>query len=148
MATIRISNAGINRIKEHEALRLKAYKDAVGKWTIGYGHLILPHEQALIGTTLTDGEAESLLRSDLAKAETTVNRLVKTALTGNQYDAIVSLVFNIGVGNFERSTMLVKINNGDYEGAAAEFPRWVYAEGKQLPGLIARRAKEQSLFLT
>jgi len=148
MASIRISRAGINKIKEHEALRLEPYRDAVGKWTIGYGHLIKPDEQHLVtGGKITEAKAEALLRDDLENAEAAINRLVKVPITGNQYDALVSFVFNVGEGAFADSTMLRKLNAGDYDGAAAEFPRWTKAGGMQLPGLVARRAKEQTLFL-
>ena len=84
MASIKISNAGINKIKKYEALRLKPYQDSVGKWTIGYGHVILPNEQYLMDG-ITKETAENLLRNDLVNAEKTINKAVKVPLTGNQY---------------------------------------------------------------
>ena len=149
MATIRISKAGINKIKVHEALKLYPYQDVAGIWTIGYGHVIKPDEQHLkIGAPITEDYAEELLKEDIAVAEKAVNDLVKAPLTGNQYDALVSFVYNVGINAFEHSTMLSKINQGDYEGAAEEFPRWKYSGGKEVAGLLARRAREQNLFLT
>jgi lysozyme len=148
MASIKISKAGINKIKRYEALRLNAYQDSVGKWTTGYGHLILPNEDYLMTGAITETQAENLLKNDLAKVEKVINGAVQVPITGNQYDALVSLVFNIGAGNFMTSTLLKKLNEGDYEGAAAEFPRWSYADGKQLPGLMARRANEQNVFIS
>ncbi len=76
-----------------------------------------------------------------------VNRLVTVPLTQNQFDALISFVFNLGIGNFRTSTLLKKLNAGDYTGAAKEFPPWVRADGKQLPGLIKRRDAEKALFL-
>jgi lysozyme len=148
MATIRISRSGLEKIQQHEALRLTAYKDVAGKWTIGWGHLIQPHESHLIGATITHEQATELLRQDLARMEKAVNELVKVPITGNQYDALVSFVFNVGVNNFRKSTLLRKLNAGDYQGAALEFPRWKFAGGQVQAGLLARRAAEQSLFMT
>lgn len=150
MASIRISKAGVNKIIEHEGLRLKPYKDSAGLWTIGYGHLIkFPEEKYLLNPEgIIKKEAEKLLKHDLKPAEKAVNDFVKMPLTGNQYDALVSFVYNVGSGNFADSTMLRRLNVGDYDGAAAEFPKWKYAGGKENAGLLARRAKEQNLFLS
>lgn len=141
---MKISQSGIDKIKRHEALRLEPYQDEAGKWTIGYGHLLLPGEWF---DRIDEAKAEELLRQDLAIAEQAIKKLVKVTLNQNQYDALVSFVFNVGVGNFSRSTLLKKINLGDYAGAVAEFPRWKYAGGKESNILITRRKREQQLFM-
>lgn len=149
MATIKISANGLRKIKEFEGLKLTPYKDTAGKLTIGWGHLIkLPAEAELLRKEgITPEKAEKLLNDDLREAESAVNRLVKAPITGNQYDALVSFVYNIGQGAFSESTMLKHLNNGDYQSAANEFPRWRYAGGEESAGLVKRRAVEQQLFL-
>lgn len=149
MATIKISNKGLDNLKLSEALRLKPYKDIAGKWTIGWGHLIkIPEENYLLEQKgISEEKATQLLRQDLATAENAVNKLVTVPLTGNQFDALVSFVYNVGTGAFERSSMLRILNQGDYNGAASQFARWTYAGGQQSAGLVARRAREQSEFI-
>jgi lysozyme len=131
-------------IKDHEGLRLTAYKDGGGVWTIGYGHT---GSDVREGLTIPLSEAERLLTRDLRTAEGYVNRLVQVKLTQNQFDALVSFVYNLGGEAFANSTMLRLLNAGDYEGAAKQFPRWNKDNGKVVQGLINRRAKEQELFL-
>lgn len=138
-----ITRSGIDKIKRHEALRLEPYKDAADKWTIGYGHLLLPGEW---WNKITEPQAEDLLRKDLAIAESNINTVVKVPLNKNQYDALVSFVFNIGINAFTKSTLLRKLNAGDYVGATNEFKRWKYAGGKINTGLITRRQREETLF--
>ena len=122
---------------------LKAYKCPAGKLTIGYGHTSGVKENDII----TLEEAEQLFQKDLVIFENSINRLVLVALTQNQYDSLVSFVFNIGEGKFKKSTLLRKLNAKDYIGAAEEFPKWVYSKGKKLNGLVARRDAEKALFL-
>lgn len=132
-------------IKEWEQLRLEAYLPTPNdKWTIGWGHT----STAKKGMVITEQEAQALFDQDVAWAVDAVNSLVKVGLNQNQFDALVSFVFNIGTTNFRNSTLLRKLNNGDYEGAANEFPRWNKQKGKVLRGLVRRRAHEQELFLT
>lgn len=138
---------GIELIKQFESLSLKMYRDSAGLPTIGYGHLILKGE-VFPPTGISKRAAGILLQQDMRKAEKVINELVKAPLTQNQYDAVVSLVFNIGVGAFAKSTMLRKLNVGDVEGAASEFPRWNKAGGRMSAGLLKRRAIKQNLFLT
>lgn len=144
---MRIRN--VDAIKEHEALRLTAYlptKDDV--WTIGYGHT----KTARQGMVITEAQAEQLLRSDLAWVEDVIDRLVKVPLTQNQHDAVGSLIFNIGEGNFSKSTVLRKLNAGDYRGAADAFLMWNKQRDRQtgkmnvLRGLTKRRQQERDLF--
>lgn len=137
---------GIELIKGFEGLRLSKYQDVVGKWTIGYGHLILPSES--FPNPLTEKQAEDLLRKDLATSEAGVARLVKVKLSQQQFDALVSFTFNLGAGNLQSSTLLKKLNAGDYSGAAEELLRWNKAGGKEVAGLTRRRAAERKLFLS
>lgn len=134
---------GIALIKRYEALRLKAYKDPVGIPTIGYGHT---GEDVALGQTITEEEADALLRTDLIEAETAITRAVRVPLNPNQFSALVSLTFNIGVGAFLKSTLLKKLNAGDYKGAQAQFDRWNKAGGKVLPGLVKRRNSEEEMY--
>ncbi|MGF6476608.1 lysozyme [Pantoea dispersa] len=138
------SNNGINLIKRFEGLRLEAYRDSVGIPTIGYGHT----HGVKMGDVITGAQADAFLREDLQVAELTINTNVKVKLTQGQFDALASFVFNLGSGNFVKSTLLKKLNTGDYAGAADEFGKWVNAGGKKLPGLVKRRAAEREVFLT
>lgn len=112
------------------------------KWTAGYGHTHGVTEQ----TTCTMAEAEEWLRQDVASAVATVNASVRVHLTQHEFDALVSLVFNIGAPNFLSSTMLRKLNAADYAGASAEFPRWDKQAGAVLNGLHTRRVAEERYF--
>jgi len=134
---------GLNIIKEFEGLRLQAYKCPADRWTIGYGHTA----GVSANDVITEAQATSLLCQDVAESERAVNHYVHGPLTQNQFDALVSFVFNLGVGNFRTSTLLKKLNAGDNDGAAQEFGRWIHAGGKALPGLVRRRAAERALFL-
>lgn len=141
---MKVSNNGINLIKRFEGLELKAYKDSVGILTIGYGHT----HAVKAGDVITGEQADTFLREDLQVAELTINTNVKVKLTQGQFDALASFVFNLGSGNFVKSTLIRKLNAGDYAGAADEFGKWVNAGGKKLPGLVKRRAAEREVFLT
>lgn len=138
------SNNGINLIKRFEGLRLEAYRDSVGIPTIGYGHT----HGVKMGDVITGAQADAFLREDLKVAELTINANAKVKLTQGQFDALASFVFNLGSGNFAKSTLLEKLNTGDYAGAADEFEKWVNAGGKKSPGLVKRRAAEREVFLT
>ncbi|MNL10554.1 Lysozyme RrrD [compost metagenome] len=131
-------------IKTAEGLRLTAYKDGGGVWTIGYGHTGADVRE---GLTIPLSEAERLLTRDLRVAENHVNGAVKVKLTQNQFDALVSFVYNVGGEAFRSSTMLKKLNTGDYLGAADQFPRWNKDNGKVVDGLTNRRREERELFL-
>lgn len=142
---MKTGNKGVALIKQFEGLVLKVYKDAVGLPTIGYGHLIKAGEKF---TTLTEAEAESLLKSDLKQFEDCVAKVVTVPLNQNQFDALVSFAFNLGCANLKSSTLLKKLNAGDFAGAANEFLRWDKAGGKVLVGLTRRRTAEKTLFLS
>src|SRR5690349_12482420 len=112
------SDAGLELIHGSEACRLKRYRDTAGLWTIGWGHLIKKGETYV---TITRQEADAIFRRDLAGTEAAVRAAVKVPVGQNQFDALVSLAFNIGDGAFARSTLVRKLNRGDYRGAADEF---------------------------
>lgn len=133
----------IDLIKDCESCALKAYKCPAGVWTIGWGNT----SHAKAGLTCTQAQAYAWLNEDISKAEKIIIKALDGApVNQDQFDALVSFVFNIGGGNFQKSTMLKKIKAGDYNGAAAEFGKWIYAGGKILPGLVMRRATEKALF--
>ena len=134
---------GIQLIKSFEGLRLHAYQCQAGVWTIGYGHT----KGVKKGDMITELKAETLLVIDLQNSEYTVNKLVKAPLNQNQFDSLVSFVFNVGSGNFQKSTLLKKLNKKDYAGAANEFQKWIYANKKVSNGLKRRREAEKRLFL-
>jgi len=138
-----IGTNGLNLIKSFEGLRLRAYQCSANVWTIGYGHTA----DVRANDVITEEEALSFLRQDVAESERAVNQYVHVPLTQNQFDALVSFVFNLGVGSFRTSTLLKKLNAGDYDGVAQEFGRWIHAGGKKLPGLVRRREAERALFL-
>jgi len=141
---MQISQAGIDSLKQFEGYSADKYQDVAGLWTIGYGHLIKPGENF---ETINEATAEKLLRQDIGIAERAVNELVTVDLTQGQYDALVSFVYNVGAGAFKKSTLLRKLNIGDYVGALNELPRWNKAGGKIQQGLANRRVHEQQLFL-
>ncbi|GGA41601.1 glycoside hydrolase family protein [Okeania sp. KiyG1] len=148
-----ISQNCLNLIKKWEGLYLDAYLDPVGIPTIGYGTIRYPNgKKVQLGERITERNAEFYLKYQCDKVAEIVSRLVKVPLNQNQFDALVSFCYNVGTGAFERSTMLRKLNQGDYQGAANEFPRWVngVVNGvkQPLPGLVSRRADEQKLFNT
>ncbi|MEG0233115.1 MAG: lysozyme [Hafnia sp.] len=137
--------AGLRLIKEFEGLRLAKYLDAVGKWTIGYGHLILPNEN--YDQPISLDVANALLRADLKRTEEGVRNSVTVAINQNQFDALVSFAFNLGVGNLKSSTLLRLLNEGNIFAAADQFLRWNKAGGRELPGLTRRRRAERDLFI-
>jgi lysozyme len=100
-----------------------------------------------MGDKITQEQADQYLKEDMLQAENAVNKLVKVSLSQNQFDACVDFVFNLGEGNFSKSTLLKLINQGKFTEAANEFPRWNLCAGKPLAGLTRRRLAEQSLFL-
>ncbi|WP_174504577.1 lysozyme [Acidiphilium sp. C61] len=124
------------------------YRDAAGTWTIGYGSTSDETNTPITPTTppITRTTAETLARRDLATANQTVTRAVTVPLTPHQQAALIDFVYNLGAGNFLRSTLLRCLNNGDYTAAAAQFPRWDLANGILLAGLKRRREAEAALF--
>lgn len=141
-----ISKEGLDLIKSFEGLSLKAYPDpgtGGAPWTIGYGHT---GSDVSPGLVITEAKADELLRKDVARFEAGVRDLAGSHGTQHQFDALVSFAFNVGVENLRRSTLLRKHNEGDYSGAAAEFPKWNKAAGRVLAGLTRRRDAEARLY--
>lgn len=144
----KVSQEGKYFIAKHEGTVLKAYKDAVGVWTIGVGHTSMAgHPKVRPGMVISRAVAMEILENDLVKYTRAVLNNVHVDLNQNQLDALVSFCFNVGEGNLRKSTLLRKLNRGDYQGAANEFHRWNRAGGRVLRGLTRRRAEEKELFL-
>jgi len=143
---LRINDAGLQIIKDSEGLRLEAY-NLGGQWLIGYGHA----RTARAGMTITEAEAERLLREDVGDAENAVRSMVTVSVNVNQFSAMVSLAYNLGAGGFSRTGVLERINRGDYQGAADAFLNHdrarINGELQSIPHLTERREKERALFL-
>jgi lysozyme len=137
------SAKGLALTQQFEGCRLTAYQDQVGVWTIGYGHT---GPEVMPGLTITEEQSKALLTKDVCSAAACVNNLVNVILTQDEFDALVDFVFNLGAGAFKGSTMLRRLNAGDFEGAAAQFERWSRAGGVVVAGLLRRRQAEASLF--
>ena len=137
-----ISQNGIDLIKHFEGCELEAYKCPAGVWTIGYGHTkgIQP------GMVITEETANDMLVEELEEYENYINSMVKCPLLQNQFDALVSWVYNLGPANLQASTLLKVLNAGDYAGVPAQIMRWNKAGGKVLEGLTRRRQAEADLF--
>lgn len=144
---MKITDAGIKIIKDSEGLRLKAYLCPAGIWTIGWGHT----KDVTEDMEINEETAEMFLVSDLGSVDTHVRSLVHVPLSDNQFSALVSFAFNLGAGALAGSTLLKKLNSGDYQEAADEFPKWDHihwlGKSKELAGLHIRRQKEKEMFL-
>ena len=136
------SSEGISLIQKFEGCELEAYQCSAGVWTIGYGHT----KDVIKGMTITKEEAEQMLVDELHEYENYINEYVTVALSQNQFDALVSWVYNLGPANLKVSTMLKVLNKGQYEEVPAQMKRWNKAGGKVLEGLIRRREAEACLF--
>ena len=149
---MKTNDAALALICEFEGFVPRWYPDPAHGWkvpTIGYGHTDSaghPRYADDPNLTLTKADGKIILARDLAQYEAAVNRLVKVPLNENQFGALVSFTYNLGSGNLQSSTLLRKLNAGDYAGAGAEFGKWVEAGGKTLNGLVRRRAAERALF--
>ena len=130
-------------IKHFESLRLEAYQDSVGVWTIGWGHT---GEDVTKGKIITQAKAEEILKDDLQKFEKAVSDLLEIKLNDNQFSALVSFAFNLGPANLQTSTLLKLLNKNDQFNSAKEFVRWSKAGGVRLKGLVRRRISERNLF--
>jgi lysozyme len=141
---MKTGSKGIELIKSFEGFKAEAYLCPANVWTIGYGTT----SGVKRGQTVTIKEAEDLLQKDLVKFENTVNSAVKVKLTQDQFDALVSFVYNVGPGNFRSSTLLSLLNQGDYASVPFQMARWNRANGRVLAGLTRRRKAEGDLFRT
>lgn len=140
------SKAGRDLIKKFEELRLVGYLDAVNVPTIGWGTTIMHGRKVRVGEKITVEEAEALFSHDLDKFEDAVRDSVRVPISQTQFDALVSLAYNIGIANFQKSTLLKLINQGRLKEAQSQFLRWNRAKGKVLKGLTRRRLAEAVLF--
>jgi len=142
-----VSSLGKSFIQSFEKCRLMPYQDQGGKWTIGYGHLVLADEDFTNG--ITQDQADSLFATDLAaKAEQPVSEAVSVDLNQQQFDALCSLCYNIGAGNFHGSTLVKLLNeNMPPDRVAAEFGKWCHVNGEVSEGLFERRGAEADIFL-
>lgn len=160
---MKISDNGIDLLIEFEGTgpikngKLQPYKDVAGLLTIGYGHLLTESEKSLgkllingnptqYGNGITKEQAISLKKQDLVRFEKAVNEAVKVELNQNQFDALVCFAFNIGDGAFKKSTLVRKLNEGDYDSVETQLMRWNKANGKPVAGLTRRRQAEADLF--
>ena len=141
-AGMNIGPQGLALIKSFEGCKLAAYLDSVGVPTIGYGHT----SGVFMGDSCTQAQADAWLAEDLKDAEKCVNDAVTVPLTQNEFDALVSFTFNLGCGNFRKSSLLRLLNGSDYDAAALEFRKWDKAGGQVLAGLTRRRNAEARLF--
>jgi len=144
-----MTDKGLDLIKLYEGYSSSPYLCPAQHWTIGYGAI-----WGLDGKRVTEDhpdiskdQADQLLRRDVRKSQVAVLRLIKVPLEDGQFDSLCSFVFNLGSGSLQSSTLRRKINRGDYIGAADEFPRWVFAGGRKLKGLIKRRKHERLMFI-
>lgn len=145
--TLTTSRQGVEFIAKHEGCRLKAYLCPAKVWTIGYGTTSLPDGSPVErGMTITQEQAKQYLAHDVKRFERNVNGLVSVPLTQNQFDALVSFVYNIGAGAFGRSTLLEMLNKGGYAAVPDQLMRWTMGGGKTLPGLVKRRLAEAELW--
>jgi lysozyme len=157
---MKVSAECIDMIKHHEGVRVKPYRCPALLWTVGVGHVIDPNhikvpfdERKTLpipdgwDRQLTTTEVDAILAADLATFERGVLRLCPANLTQSRFDSLVSFSFNVGLGNLQRSSIRMKHNRGDFDGAAEAFMQWTKAGGKELPGLVKRRKDEMSLYL-
>lgn len=158
---MKVSKDAIEGIKKDEGVRLRPYRCPALLWTVGVGHVIDPNHIRVKfderkGLSIPDGwdrtlamdEVNDILAKDLATFERGVLRLCPEGLTQGRFDALVSFSFNVGLGNLQRSTIRMKHNRGDFDGAAEGFMAWTKAGGKELPGLVKRRKHERALYLS
>jgi len=144
----KINEEGLAHLKKWEGLRLQAYQDSAGIWTIGYGHTSAAGApQVQKGLKITASQAEAMLARDLGQYEKAVEESVKVGLSDNQFAALVSFCYNVGVSSFKRSTLLKKLNKGNYDSVPQELMKWTRAGGKRLKGLENRRAAEAGLWV-
>lgn len=141
-----ISQKGLDLIKKFESFSDKEYICPAGKATIGYGHVILPTDD--FPSYITRKEAENLLKKDLEPREEALNRFLKTNINQNQFDALICILYNIGVGNFQKSTLLKFVNDRLFDKVPDQFRRWCKIKGKVSKGLVNRREEEVKLWLS
>jgi lysozyme len=158
---MKVSQKLIEMVKHHEGVRFRPYRCPALLWTVGVGHLIDPSHLGVkfedrknlpipVGwdRALTPAEVDEILAKDLGRFERGVERLCPVGLTQPRFDALVSFAFNVGLGNLQRSTIRMRHNRGDHDGAADALMMWTKAGGRVLPGLVKRRTDEKTLYLS
>ena len=158
---MQVSTELIELVKHHEGVRFRPYRCSALLWTTGVGHVIDPSHitvpfasRMALGVpdgwdrVLTPDEVDKLLTDDLRRFEQGVLRLCPAGLNQSSFDALVSFAFNVGLGNLQRSSIRMKHNRGDFEGAADAFLMWTKAGGRELPGLVKRRKDERAMYLS
>jgi len=145
---VKINKAGLNIIKHFEGWSDTPYLCPANRWTIAYGSTwdIRGNPVTADHPRITEKQGEALLRKEVHHIENAIRRLIKVPLTENQFSALCSWGFNVGSGNVQNSTLRMKLNRNDVEGASDEFRKWRKAGGKILKGLVVRRQAEQQLF--
>jgi len=156
-----VSDKAIKMIIHHEGLRLKPYRCPAKLWTIGVGHVLYPDQGKMAinerdgyqlrpedNRVFTQEEVNNILKADLKRFEQGVDKYITTQLTQGMFDALVSFSFNVGLGTLQRSTLRMKLNRGDKDGAAEELLKYCMAGGKILKGLQNRRIDEKAMFLS
>jgi lysozyme len=157
---MKVSDKAIKMIRHHEGVRNKPYRCPAKLWTIGVGHVLYPEQGRLKiderdsfqlrpedNRVFSPEEVDGILRTDLARFEQGVDKLITAQLSQGMFDALVSFSFNVGLGTLQRSTLRQKLNRGDKEGAAEELLKYCMAGGKILKGLQNRRIDEKALFI-
>ncbi len=143
-----ITKKGLELIKSYEGFSSVIYRDSAGLPTIGYGHLITSSEKNLFTAGITKSKAEELLKADVITAERAVTRLITVPLNDNQFDSLVSFTFNLGAAVLQRSTLRATVIRAEHEQVPLEFLRWVFADGRKIPGLVRRRQTEAELYFS
>jgi lysozyme len=144
---MKMTSEGLALIRRFEGFRAKAYRDAAGVWTIGYGHTSMAGAPLVMpGMKIGKAEAERMLAADVEQFARGVARLLTRELTPEQFSAVVSFAFNVGLGGLAKSSVLKAVNAGDHAAVARRLQLWVKAGGRVLPGLVKRRAAEAALY--
>jgi lysozyme len=144
---MQMTDDGLELIKQFEGFRGAAYRDAVGIWTIGYGHTSMAGAPEVVaGLAVSEAEAGEILARDVEKFATGVRALVRVALSDGQFSALVSFAYNVGLGALKKSSVLTAVNARDFAAVPRRLQLWTRAGGHVLPGLVKRRAAEAALF--
>jgi lysozyme len=145
---MRMTDEGLALIRESEGFRAKAYRDPVGVWTIGFGHTSAAGPpQVFEGLTITPEQGRKILARDVEMFALGVAKALRAPVTDNEFSALVSFAYNVGLGAFQRSSVLRAVNAGDREAVPRRLQLWVKAGGRVFPGLVKRRAAEAALFM-
>ena len=145
-----LSNNGLNLIKGFEGFKSAPYLDSAGVATIGYGTILYPDGTAVTmnDSPITEAQAEQYLAFEINQKTSSIDQMVTSSVNQNQFDALVSFAYNLGLGALHGSTLLKLVNQSDFANAALEFPKWDHAGGVVVAGLLTRRLAEQTLFST